>query len=233
MSIHDFEPIITVTTSPFADGPLALYQSPDSKRIHLDLGDEIITTSDTDLAPLAKAILNAVEPGALVENQKAPEPTYKPGDWVKVAANSPYNSSFRGQTLRLADDQSLYSADGFAVLLVGAEGYSGAVSKRWITPASAPEPAIVEQGYDVPALVASVADLEDRVAALESKPEPEPTLWGYKVGDLVKYTQAGTLPGEMRRVSAIHKGDGIIVLANPQTGKTVGSASAAYEITRA
>lgn len=247
-----------------------------------------------EIRGLAKAILNAMEPESLVENQKAPEPAYKPGDWVKVADDSPYSDNFHGQTLRLHDDQSGYPANDLAVLLVGAAGYRGSVMKKYITPASAPEPAIVpapfkvgdrvrvvsdefnprdgsrgdlgtvseirypyvavnvdgktlgfpfksdeiehapvEQGYDVPALVASVADLEDRVAALESKPEPEPTLWGYKVGDLVKYTRMGTLPGEMRRVSAIHKADGIIGLANPQTGKTVGSAAAASEITRA
>lgn len=77
MSIHDYEPIITVATSPFADGPLALYQSPyDDRRLHLDLGDDIVTTSTTDLVPLAKAILNAVEPDALAEDQRVTdEPT--------------------------------------------------------------------------------------------------------------------------------------------------------------
>lgn len=76
MSAHDYEPLITVD-SVHDDGPLALYQSPyDDDRLHLDLGNDMVTSSDTDLAPLAKAILNAVEPSALVENQRVvDEPT--------------------------------------------------------------------------------------------------------------------------------------------------------------
>lgn len=76
MSLHGYDPLITID-SVHDDGPLALYQSPyDDDRLHLDLGNEIVTSSSTDLAPLAKAILNAVEPDALVENQPAiAEPT--------------------------------------------------------------------------------------------------------------------------------------------------------------
>lgn len=73
MSVHDHKPLVTVK-SVHDDGDLALYDNGiNGHTVHLDLGDEIVTTSNTDLVPLAKAILNAVEPEALVENQPVPE----------------------------------------------------------------------------------------------------------------------------------------------------------------
>lgn len=85
-------------------------------------------TAQDDLLALGKAILNAVEPEALVENQKEAEP-------------EPYRVEH-------------------------------------ITPTSAPTPS-TEQQYDIPALVAAVADLEDRIAALEADTE-------IRVGDTVR-----------------------------------------------
>lgn len=178
MSVHDYEPIIRVR-SVYGDGDLALYATPSGHNVHLDLGDEIVTTSDTDLAPLAKAILNAVEPKALVENQKGAEPEpYKPqvGDWVKVADTPTYNRRFRDQTLQVVDPG--YRVSDFEVVVRGTDGYDGMLLVKDVTPASAPTP---EQQYDIPALVAAVAALEDRVDYLELAADTE-----IRVGDTVR-----------------------------------------------
>lgn len=70
------------------------------------------------------------------------------------------------------------------------------------------DPAPIEQGYDVPALVASVADLEERVAALEApaptSPSPSTALWGYNIGDRVAYTTTGVgTTGTVRVIGAV------------------------------
>jgi hypothetical protein len=99
-----------------------------------------------------------------------------------------------------------------------------------------PTPAPVEQVYDIPALVAEVADLKARLAALES-PEPtapdEPTLWGYKVGDLVKYTRVGLGPtGEVRTVRVVDDGPWArrLRLGIPDDNRETGYAYSAVEI---
>lgn len=105
MSIHDHAPLVTVR-SIHDDGDLALYMSAKG-RIHLDLGDKIVTTYDTDLVPLAKAILNAVEPEALVENQKVADPA------INLAA------------LRTFADDHRELADNADALILALEGTRG------------------------------------------------------------------------------------------------------------
>lgn len=178
MSLHDFKPLVTVP-SVHDDGDLALYTNgPSGTLIHLDLGDEIVTTSDVDLAPLAKAILNAVEPEALVENQKDAEPEphqFKVGDWVKVSGDAPYNENFRGQTLQVT--APAYSLFG-SLRLVGTRGYTGAVSDEWVTPASEPTPEAEQPS--VADLITRIDTLEAQVAALTTQSDTT-----IRVGDTV------------------------------------------------
>lgn len=180
MSLHDFKPLVTVP-SVHDDGDLALYTNgPSGTLIHLDLGDEIITTSDVDLAPLAKAILNAVEPEALVENQKDAEPEpYRPqvGDWVKVADSQMYNRYFRGQTLQVVDPG--YRVSAFEVVVRGTDGFSGSIRLKDVTPAS--DPSSKPQQPSVVDLITRIDTLEAQVAALATQADPT-----IRVGDTVR-----------------------------------------------
>lgn len=139
---------------------IAVRDNNDQLAKYMGLGDQ------ADILALGKAILNAMEPEALVENQKPAEPEpYKPqvGDWVKVADTPTYNRRFRDQTLQVVDPG--YRVSDFEVVVRGTDGYDGMLLVKDVTPASAPTPT---QDYDIPALVAAVANLEDRVDDLQT-----------------------------------------------------------------
>lgn len=172
---------------------------------HYRFGDSYVYLgyhAQDDLRALAKAILNAVEPEALVENQKEkatePEP-YCPqvGDVVRVIAPQ------FARNWGVGEHKVVKVWGGDATILHSAHG-RGAFTYdelELVTPASAPTPEPEpEQQYDVPALVAAVASLEDRVADLEAADKDDEI----KVGDLVRYTDKGVIPGAVRKVTDIY-----------------------------
>lgn len=181
------------------------------------------SSAQDDLRGLAKAILNAIEPDALVENQKAvkPEPReFQVGDIVRVIAPM-YARTAWGKNEHLV---AMVSGDIVSIKhdTMGLGGFYPE-ELELITPASAPAE------FDIPALAAAVNNLQDRVDDLEkAAAETEPTLWGYKVGDLVEYTEVGTLPGAIRKVLRIEYGH--IKLAHPHGKNVTGTALTPHEI---
>lgn len=151
-----------------------------------------------DLRALGKAILNAVEPEALVENQKATEPEpYKPqvGDAVRVTAfadDDPWHNH-----VGIITDAAKYASCLEVKSADDSIEYTALVGYNEVTPASAPTP---EPEHDVAALVAAVDSLKERVAYLEAAAKDDEI----KVGDLVRYTSEGGLPGLVRKVANIH-----------------------------
>lgn len=125
-----------------------------------------------DLLALGKAILNAMEPEALVENQKAAEPEpYKPqvGDLVRVTAPQYVRNWGIGEHKIV----EVYNTS--ATIEHPAQG-RGAFPFDQLELVEAPAPE-----FDVPALAAAVNDLQDRIADLEAAADTE-----IRIGDTVR-----------------------------------------------